>query len=142
MIYFVKRCVFKFLNKRQTGCTEIDMWKFESEVDVWNEFINHYTKLIINDNATFHREYTYQLEVIIKIINNFKKYEHFSIIVIRLIFSTFIIIFTQYILFFSILLIIFQNIFSFKITRIFNVEIYISILNIFYRARKINKFAV
>ncbi|VVC38473.1 Tubulin-tyrosine ligase/Tubulin polyglutamylase [Cinara cedri] len=63
MIYFVKRCVFKFLNKRQTGCAEIDMWKFESEIEIWNEFLNHYTKLISNDNATFHREYTYQLEL-------------------------------------------------------------------------------
>lgn len=98
MIYFVKRCVFKYLNKRQTGCTEIDMWKFESEVEVWNEFISHYTKLIINDNATFHREYTYQLEVIIRIIINFKKYENFTI-VIRLIFSALIIL-TQHIFFF------------------------------------------
>lgn len=70
MIKFVKRCVFKYLNKLQTGCAEIDMWKFETEIQVWNEFINHYMKLIINDKAVFHHEYTYQIEVIITIIIN------------------------------------------------------------------------
>lgn len=63
MINFVKRCVLKLLNKRQTSCIEMDLWNFENQKEVWNEFFNHYTKLIIDDDVTFHQEYTYQLEV-------------------------------------------------------------------------------
>lgn len=63
MITFVQRCVFKYLAKQQTGGTEIDIWDFENEKIVWNEFMEHYTKLIIDEYATFFYEYSYYLEV-------------------------------------------------------------------------------
>ncbi|XP_060868327.1 tubulin glycylase 3A-like [Metopolophium dirhodum] len=63
IIDFVKRCVSKFLNKQITGSTEIDMWMFNSQKEVWNEFMIHYTKLIIDNNAKFDHEYTYELEL-------------------------------------------------------------------------------
>lgn len=59
----MKRCVSKILNKQITGSTEIDMWMFNSQREVWNEFMIYYTKLIIDNNAQFDHEYTYELEV-------------------------------------------------------------------------------
>jgi len=42
----------------------MDLWKFNSQKEeVWNEFIIHYTKLIVDSNAKFDHEYTYELEV-------------------------------------------------------------------------------
>lgn len=63
MVDFVKRCVFKYLNKRQTGSTEIDLWQFESRIEIWNEYMTHYEKLIMEDDAAFYHKYTYQFEV-------------------------------------------------------------------------------
>lgn len=64
MIDFVKRCISIFLNKQITGSTKMDLWKFKSQKEeVWNEFIIHYTKLIVDSNAKFDHEYTYELEV-------------------------------------------------------------------------------
>jgi hypothetical protein len=63
IIKFAHRCVLKFLDSRQSGSTESDMWKFNSQKDIWDEFFNHYTQLINNDNATIHIEYSYHLEV-------------------------------------------------------------------------------
>lgn len=63
MITFVHRCTLKYLNKQETGGVEIDLWKFEKYKEIWNEFRNYYTKLIINDYATFFHEYSIQLEV-------------------------------------------------------------------------------
>lgn len=63
VIGFVKRCITKFLDKQITGSREIDLWKFDSQKEIWNEFMIHYTKLIVDSNATFDHEYTYELEV-------------------------------------------------------------------------------
>jgi len=60
----VKLCIFKFLNKQKTCNTETtDIWKFKNQKKLWNEFMIYYTKLIIDTNAKFDREYTYELEV-------------------------------------------------------------------------------
>jgi len=59
----VKRCILHFLNKQINGNTETDIWKFESQKEVWNEFMIHYTKLIIDNNVKFNQEYTNELEV-------------------------------------------------------------------------------
>lgn len=72
MIDFVKRCILKFLNKQKTGCTDIDTWKFDSQKEVWDEFLINYMRLIIDDNATFHHDYSYQLEVSNSIIKPIK----------------------------------------------------------------------
>jgi len=66
----VKRCVSKFLNKQITGSTEIDMWMFNSQKEVWNEFMIYYTKLLIDSNAKFDHEYTYEFEVNQSFISN------------------------------------------------------------------------
>jgi len=63
MINFVSNCVLQFLNKQQTRSKENDLWKFECQKEIWNTFMNHYTKLISDDQATFNHEYTNQLEV-------------------------------------------------------------------------------
>jgi len=64
MIDFVKRCISKFLNKKITGCTKMDLWKFKSQKEeVWNEFMVNFTKLIVDSNAKFNHEYTYEFEV-------------------------------------------------------------------------------
>ncbi|XP_060881988.1 tubulin glycylase 3A-like [Metopolophium dirhodum] len=64
MIDFVKRCISIFLNKQITGSKKMDLWKFKSQKEeVWNEFIIHYTKLIVDSNAKFDHEYTYELEL-------------------------------------------------------------------------------
>jgi len=63
MIDFVSNCVLQFLNNQRTGSRENDIWKFESRKEIWNEFMNHYTKLIYDDQVTFYHEYTNQLEV-------------------------------------------------------------------------------
>ncbi|CAI6354325.1 unnamed protein product [Macrosiphum euphorbiae] len=64
MIDFVKRCISIFLNKQITGSTKMDLWKFKNQKEeVWNEFIIHYTKLIVDSNAKFDHEYTYELEL-------------------------------------------------------------------------------
>jgi len=39
------------------------MWKFENQTKLWNEFMNYYTKLIIDSDAKFDHEYIYELEV-------------------------------------------------------------------------------
>jgi len=59
----VKRCVLKFLNNQIAGNTETDIWKYKSQKEVWNEFMIHYKKLIIDSNAKFNQEYTNELEV-------------------------------------------------------------------------------
>lgn len=74
MITFVQRCVFKYLHKQHTCSTEVDIWNYESEKLVWNEFLEHYTKLIIDEYATFFHEYSYYLEVIYNIINYIMQY--------------------------------------------------------------------
>ncbi|XP_025191717.1 tubulin glycylase 3A-like [Melanaphis sacchari] len=79
IIDFVKRCVSKFLNKHITGSTEIDLWAFNSQKEVWNEFMIHYEKLIIDNNAKFDHEYTYELELDVYakckyLLENVKKY--------------------------------------------------------------------
>jgi len=65
MIEFVKRCISIFLNKHITACTtKMDFWKFKGQQeDVWKEFMIHYSKLIVDSNAKFDHEYTYELEV-------------------------------------------------------------------------------
>jgi hypothetical protein len=63
MIDFVKRCISTFLNTQIAGNTKIDLWKFNDKKEVWNEFMIHYTKLIVDCNAKFDHEYTYELEV-------------------------------------------------------------------------------
>lgn len=63
MITFVQRCIFKYLNKQQTAYSETDFWKFESHKEVWNEFMEHYTKLINDDYSSFFNDYTYNIEV-------------------------------------------------------------------------------
>ncbi|XP_029348656.1 tubulin glycylase 3A-like isoform X1 [Acyrthosiphon pisum] len=63
LIDFVKRCVLKFLNKQKAGNTETDIWKFNSQKEVWNEFMIHYKKLTIDSNAKFNQEYTNELEL-------------------------------------------------------------------------------
>ncbi|XP_026821173.1 tubulin glycylase 3A-like [Rhopalosiphum maidis] len=79
LIDFVKRCITKFLNKHITGSTEIDLWTFNSQKEVWNEFMIYYTKLIIDSNAKFDHEYTYELELDVYakckyLLENVKKY--------------------------------------------------------------------
>jgi len=51
------------LNKQINGNTETNIWKFESQKEVWNEFMIHYTKLVIDSNVKFNQEYTNELEV-------------------------------------------------------------------------------
>ncbi|XP_060851495.1 tubulin glycylase 3A-like [Rhopalosiphum padi] len=64
IIDFVKLCIFKFLNKQKTYNTETtDIWKFKNQKKLWNEFMIYYSKLIIDTNAKFDREYTYELEL-------------------------------------------------------------------------------
>ncbi|CAI6373504.1 unnamed protein product [Macrosiphum euphorbiae] len=63
LIEFVKRCVLKFLNNQIAGNTETDIWKYKSQKEVWNEFMIHYKKLIIDSNAKFNQEYTNELEL-------------------------------------------------------------------------------
>lgn len=46
-----------------TASTETDLWNFKNHKQVWDEFMTHYTKLIIDSNAKFNHEYTYELEV-------------------------------------------------------------------------------
>lgn len=42
----------------------MDLWNFKNKKqEVWNEFMIHYTKLILDNNAKFDHEYTYELEV-------------------------------------------------------------------------------
>lgn len=62
LINFVELYVFLFLNKRQNGSTEKDVWKFESQKELWDEFIVNYQQLIDN-NTSFYHEYNYELEV-------------------------------------------------------------------------------
>ncbi|KAL5245423.1 hypothetical protein ACI65C_012833 [Semiaphis heraclei] len=63
IINFVKRCILHFLNKQINGNTETNIWKFESQKEVWNEFMIHYTKLVIDSNVKFNQEYTNELEL-------------------------------------------------------------------------------
>jgi len=73
----VEQCIIQFLNKQITGNTEIGIWKFKSQKEKWNEFMIHYTKLIIDSNAQFNQEYTNELEVnqcCVTIIINKKNY--------------------------------------------------------------------
>lgn len=63
MIEFVNNCVLRFLNNHWTGIKENDMWKYESQKEIWNEFMNHYMTLIYDSHVTFNHEYTNQLEV-------------------------------------------------------------------------------
>lgn len=63
IVKFVNRCVLKYLTLRQSGSMETDIWKFDSQKEVWDEFLNHYTHLINDDDATIYHEYSYQLEV-------------------------------------------------------------------------------
>jgi len=63
MITFVKRCISTFLNTQIAGNTNIDIWKFKDKKEVWDEFILHYTKLIVDSNSKFDHEYTYEFEV-------------------------------------------------------------------------------
>lgn len=63
MITFVKRCVWKFLNKQQAKCIDTEFWDFDSQNHVWSEFMNHYMQLIIDDEAKFNIEYSFQVEV-------------------------------------------------------------------------------
>jgi len=51
------------LNKKITGNTDTDIWKFKSQKKVWDEFMIHYTKLTIDSNVKFSQEYTNELEV-------------------------------------------------------------------------------
>jgi len=59
----VKRSILNLLNKQINRNTEKDIWKFESQKEIWNEFIIHYTKLINDSNVKFNQEYTNKLEV-------------------------------------------------------------------------------
>lgn len=63
MIDFTIQCVFKFLCDQQAGSSKKDVWKFNDQKDTWIEFIKHYTKLIMDDNATFCHDYNDELEV-------------------------------------------------------------------------------
>ncbi|CAH1731116.1 unnamed protein product [Aphis gossypii] len=78
-IDFVKRCVSKFLNKHITGNTTKNLWAYNCQKEVWNEFMIHYTKLIIDNNARFDHEYIYELELDVYakckyLLENVKKY--------------------------------------------------------------------
>lgn len=46
------------------------MWMFNSQKEVWNEFMIYYTKLLIDSNAKFDHEYTYEFEVNQSFISN------------------------------------------------------------------------
>lgn len=46
----------------------MDLWNFDSQKDVWNEFMDHYMKLIFDEEAKFNLEYSYQIEVSISVI--------------------------------------------------------------------------
>lgn len=63
MINFVKQRIWRFLKQRQTGIPEMDLWNFENQKELWTEFLNHYTTLVIDDEAKFYQENTVQLEV-------------------------------------------------------------------------------
>ncbi|CAH1731502.1 unnamed protein product [Aphis gossypii] len=63
MIEFVKRCISTFLNTQIAGNTNIDIWKFKDKKEVWDEFMLHYTKLIVDSNSKFDHEYTYEFEL-------------------------------------------------------------------------------
>lgn len=63
IIKFTSRCVLKFLDSRQNRLTETDMWKFDSQNEIWDEFLRHYTLLVNDDNAQINYEYSSQLEV-------------------------------------------------------------------------------
>lgn len=79
MISFVKRCVWKFLNQQEASCMDIDLWNFNSQKDVWNEFMDHYMKLIFDEEAKFNLEYSYHIEVSLVVllnINFFKLFLH------------------------------------------------------------------
>jgi len=63
MIEFVKRCISTFLNTQIADNTNTDIWKFKDKKEIWDEFMLHYTKLIVDSNSKFDHEYTYKFEV-------------------------------------------------------------------------------